>query len=141
MNRVCTACKLDKPLTDFHRQRSGRQGYAPQCKSCRKLADKAYVKKQPERRKAVYMRYKRKRNYGLSQDQFDLLILHQAGVCAICQKPPTKKCLHVDHDHQTGKVRGLLCNLCNVGLGAFKDSQNNMLSALVYLIKAQGGNK
>lgn len=56
----------------------------------------------------------------------------QGGCCAICKAPKGNK-LCVDHDHRTGKVRGLLCSNCNAGLGMFKDSEDLLQSAKGYL--------
>ena len=50
---------------------------------------------------------------GLTLDDYERLLADQGGVCAICKRPPKKRRLHVDHDHATGKVRGLLCFTCN----------------------------
>jgi len=76
-----------------------------------------------------------KRRYGLTQTQYDTLKELQGGRCAICRQPPTGKRtrLHVDHDHGTGEVRGLLCNLCNVALGSMHDDPAILRAAIVYL--------
>lgn len=61
--------------------------------------------------------------------------------CRICGKPLTKvggtkdQVAHIDHDHETGKVRGLLCQECNIGLGKFRDNTEYLLSAISYLNK------
>lgn len=70
------------------------------------------------------------RLYGLTPAQFQKMEESQSGKCAICD---TKTKLCVDHDHQSGCVRGLLCRLCNVGLGIFKDSEDRLLRAISYL--------
>lgn len=76
-----------------------------------------------------------KRRYGLTPAQYDALVELQGGRCAICRQSPTGKRtrLHVDHDHLTGEVRGLLCNLCNVALGAIHDDPAILRAAIVYL--------
>lgn len=53
------------------------------------------------------------RNFGLSVQEYDHLMQHQGGVCAICRNPPKKSRYHVDHDHKTGIIRGILCMWCN----------------------------
>lgn len=73
---------------------------------------------------------KLKRRYGLTQADYDTMLAEQGGVCWICG---TGGKLHVDHDHDTGKVRGLLCPDCNVGLGYFKDSPVALRRAAAYL--------
>jgi hypothetical protein len=80
--------------------------------------------------------YKLKYNYGFSVDEYDSLYEKQQGRCAICHTDnpggPHNR-LYVDHDHITGKIRGLLCQQCNLALGLFKDSQDILGSAIVYL--------
>jgi hypothetical protein len=97
-----------------------------------------------DRRKKNWFAWKLMRNFGITVDQFADLLEAQAGRCAICGRLPEeanghkhKHRLHVDHDHKTGKVRGLLCNLCNVGLGSFKDDVDLMLDAVSYLERSQ----
>ncbi len=86
---------------------------------------------------------KRKRNrkqqislYGLTVEQYDDILIQQNCVCAICGKPEkssSKGVLSIDHDHTTGKVRGLLCDTCNSGLGHFYDSIDLLQGAMLYL--------
>jgi hypothetical protein len=76
------------------------------------------------------------REHGLSLDEYTVIFDKQGGVCAICGGPPSKKMLVVDHCHKTGKIRGLLCNQCNLNLGGFKDSISNLASAIKYLEKS-----
>ena len=71
--------------------------------------------------------------YGVTVEEYNLMLGHQGGVCALCGRPPGKKPLAVDHDHETGKVRGLLCQNCNVGLGCFGDSVPILEGAIKYL--------
>jgi hypothetical protein len=73
--------------------------------------------------------------YGISQDQYDEMFQSQNGVCAVCKNPEIIKDapLRVDHNHVTGKVRGLLCHHCNVALGHFKDDPSRLQAALEYL--------
>ena len=72
--------------------------------------------------------------YGLSLGDFDALLESQNGCCAICHvDSPGNTTWHVDHDHTTGAVRGLLCRNCNAGLGMFADSLTSLLSAIDYL--------
>jgi Recombination endonuclease VII len=76
--------------------------------------------------------------YGISLEQFNSLFEAQKGCCAICGKPQTemKRRMHVDHDHATNVIRGLLCHMCNMGLGSFSDDVTKMTSAIAYLNKA-----
>ena len=79
------------------------------------------------------------RNYGISLREFQDLFARQGGVCAICGQPETaskggrKPRLSIDHDHETGEIRGLLCNRCNTGLGLFLDDPDYLLTAIAYL--------
>lgn len=75
--------------------------------------------------------------YGLTLKQYDDLVEDQRGLCAICHQQPIylspDAVLHVDHDHETGLVRGLLCTTCNTGLGMFRDNIRLLAQAIVYL--------
>jgi hypothetical protein len=81
------------------------------------------------------------RTFGITQEQYEEMFRRQNGRCGICQKrhKPYKngkgkvRNLSVDHDHETGKVRGLLCNRCNMALGMLGDTQDGLKAALRYL--------
>lgn len=74
---------------------------------------------------------RRLRVYGLQHEHYLALIDAQHGCCAICQSVLTRPC--VDHDHNTGQVRGLLCSDCNTGLGLFRDDPGRLTAAINYL--------
>ena len=74
-----------------------------------------------------------KRKYGLTPEEYDEMLRTQHGVCAICCEKPGDLPLHVDHDHTTGKVRGLLCIRCNNALGLFQESHALFQAAAHYL--------
>lgn len=80
---------------------------------------------------------RRKLDYGITSEQYDEIFINQNGVCAICGGPPVgnRKSLSVDHDHTTGKIRGLLCNKCNSALGMIGDSPLHAKALMEYLIK------
>lgn len=80
-------------------------------------------------------RAERLRRFGLTEDEYDLLVERQGGVCAICGLGPTTdgRRLAVDHDHHTGVIRGLLCTNCNVGIGNFGDNLEVLRKAIAYL--------
>jgi hypothetical protein len=93
----------------------------------------------PEYRKTQRMRGRAealKSHYGMTLEQYDALLEEQGGVCAICGERPEKH-LCVDHCHQTGTVRGLLCRRCNFGLGLYKDDLRRTMGASAYLRRAQ----
>jgi len=76
------------------------------------------------------------KKYGITLSEYDEILESQGGVCAICgsDDPQGKGArFHVDHCHETGEVRGLLCHFCNIGLGHFKDSREALQSAINYL--------
>jgi hypothetical protein len=81
------------------------------------------------------------RNYGITLEWYRNTLKAQNGVCAICSKPESVKikgkliAMPVDHNHNTGKARGLLCTQCNRGLGLFRDNQEILKNAILYLIK------
>lgn len=73
-------------------------------------------------------------NYGLSPEQYFEIFQKQEGKCKICGKElPVGEYLHVDHNPETGEVRGLLCRECNLGLGSFKDNPESLQKAVEYL--------
>lgn len=77
------------------------------------------------------------RNYGITLADYDRMVAEQDGKCAICGRIPAGKHnqarLHVDHDHRTGRIRGLLCSHCNRGLGFLGDSPETLRRATAYL--------
>jgi hypothetical protein len=124
----CSKCRISKPLDQFSPHARGPQGRQPRCKECCAADQKARYGKDPE----LSNRKQLARIHGLTLAEYDAL--YAAG-CAICgtHDPGTKRRMHVDHDHATGKVRGVLCPLCNVGLGHFKDSPALLAKAAQYL--------
>jgi hypothetical protein len=94
----------------------------------------AYVAANPEREKKRQRINNLRRKYSLTLSAFSALVDSQNGRCAICRSLFVPgKTPHVDHDHATGRVRGLLCVDCNRGLGSFRDSPNSLLAAIAYL--------
>ena len=79
------------------------------------------------------------RVFGITQQEYDMMLKEQGGFCAICRGPETQMyrgflmSLAVDHDHETGKVRGLLCKSCNLAIGKFKEDVDIVRRALAYL--------
>jgi hypothetical protein len=74
----------------------------------------------------------RRKRYGIDEEQYKNMVLSQNNICAICNNT-SNKTLHVDHDHVTGKVRGLLCYSCNTGIGLLKEDINTLTRAIEYL--------
>ncbi|HEV2178334.1 MAG TPA: endonuclease VII domain-containing protein [Stellaceae bacterium] len=99
----------------------------------------AYKARHPERVR-VLRRRRNLRTYGLTEEMYSALLASQNGSCAICGSADPRgkrgsKYFHVDHDHSTGAVRGLLCLNCNTALGLFSDSAQVLLKAREYLQK------
>lgn len=91
--------------------------------------------------KEAQRHYGLKRYYGLTGEQYGEMVAAQEGVCAICKKPETAmlngvpKVMHVDHDHETGGIRALLCGCCNGMLGLAKDKPDTLRAAADYIEK------
>lgn len=133
---VCTMCNLDKPLDDFHRHKLGRNGRDSMCKECKR--ELARVRYRAEGAAERTHRRRVENRFGLERGQYDEMLAAHNGVCAICKSPPNEgRRLHVDHDHATGEIRGLLCYLCNAGIGMLRDDPALLRAAIQYLDKHQ----
>ena len=107
-----------------------------------RLKDKLKAR-EPER-KAAMLNSRRLRTFGISSVDYEKMFEEQNGVCFICSKPQRKKVhkhLFVDHCHTTNKVRALLCNNCNTGIGMFEENIQTMKDAISYLELFNGGEK
>jgi hypothetical protein len=161
----CQVCGALKPLDEFYRSAGMRDGHRNDCKSCNLAAKKrrydaaphlaiARVKKwqqanadrlnayrrvhnaTPERKRALRNGYYR-RTFGITADDVDALIENQGGKCAICGGQPTRaEVWHVDHDHATGRIRGVLCQRCNHGIGLLDEDPARLRAAADYLASA-----
>ncbi|MGH8908307.1 MAG: endonuclease VII domain-containing protein [Egibacteraceae bacterium] len=89
----------------------------------------------PEKARASTADSQRKIKFGITRQQFSAMLDSQSGSCAICtrDKPGGRGNWHVDHDHDTGRIRGLLCHWCNLGLGQFRDKIELLSLAIDYL--------
>jgi len=100
---------------------------------------KEWGRKNPEKKRAQKYRYR----YGIDIEDYNSLLDKQDGKCAICYSKnfgrAGAKHFVVDHCHRNGKVRGLLCHRCNMGIGFFNDSENTLLCAMNYLKRVSGG--
>lgn len=134
MKQICKTCKKEKDISCFY-ERPGPY-ITKSCKDCICERQKGY--KQPRKKYSIeYRREKyRESKYSFSQKEHDKIFKEQNGKCAICRTPESdlNHILAVDHCHKTGKVRGLLCNSCNKGLGMFKDNTLILEDAIYYLI-------
>lgn len=133
----CTVCKVWKPISAyiFLKLKPGepRSYYRGDCKVCCNKKQVAWYQKN---RNGLARNRVLRRNYGITLQQYEDILKSQGGVCAICGKiDHTKRRLAVDHDHETKKVRGLLCHLCNQAIGQLKHSTELLQNAIDYLKK------
>lgn len=141
--KTCTKCDTSKPFSDFSPAKQCRDGYRPECKACHNAIEKARDKSHRVTITSEYKRRERlKRIYGITPDDYDLLLAEQGGVCAICKEVRSwnrreGEVLVVDHDHSTGEVRGLLCHPCNQTLGLMKDNPERLFAAASYLLAVE----
>jgi len=156
----CPGCKETKQAADFHKGRDNKDGLQTRCKLCKASARKKFREQYPERVKAResrayarlvaegkanthYLRHFERyrdewltRRYGITYADYQRMLELQKGLCAICNRSAK---LDVDHNHETGRVRGLLCRKCNLGIGYLKDDHGLLLKAYRYLVAFDGG--
>lgn len=135
--KFCTTCKLNLPIDHFTADRSKKDGRAYKCHGCQAMRNKRakllLKQSNPKLYKLRQLRIELAA-YGLTIEQYGSMVKAQNNTCSICSKPELiQQRLSVDHDHVTGKVRGLLCSLCNRALGGFKDNQTILMAAINYL--------
>jgi len=82
--------------------------------------------------------WKLKSRYGISAAEYDDMLMEQGGVCAICKGESGNTRLVVDHDHETGDIRAILCHSCNTGLGMLEDDPARLKKAIRYLKRYEG---
>jgi hypothetical protein len=126
--KTCTQCGELKPVTDFYKQRQYRTS---KCIACLKLERSGEYSRLKPQKKAQYAEASRIRAYGLDNAKLIDLMLSQDFCCAICGDPMEK--MNIDHCHESGKVRGLLCVACNTGLGKLGDNVDGLMRAVRYL--------
>ena len=117
-------------MEDFYRDNrkpDGRQGY---CKKCDKLRRETPERMSAKRRSAWLNQLGK---YGITESDYNQMFSDQMGLCLICQKPEIDIKLAVDHNHATGKVRGLLCKRCNMAIGLLDDDPHVVTRAALYL--------
>jgi hypothetical protein len=126
----CNDCKQDKDPEEFPCNRRARSGRGAYCKPCHNARNRATIK----RLYGNTRHYHLKQRFGIGAAEVDAMIAAQGGLCACCCEKPA---VHVDHDHKTGKVRAILCEPCNGGLGQFKDDPQTIRNAIAYLKRAK----
>lgn len=143
----CISCGIDKPLSEFskHTKRYDARyhkcapekigkiygcGHLSICKSCRSIRRKSQYNPEIARNESL------KNLYGITLIEYQEMLVRQNNRCFICgtlEKDCVKNRLFVDHDHTTGKVRGLLCHHCNALLGLAKDDPEILIKTISYL--------
>lgn len=157
-NKMCPGCSKNKGIEEFGKSVSCRYGVRSRCRECRSAESSRHYRDNWEDRKRANDRWRAKnknyyeeqsRNrhllntYGITSETYKKLHDAQDGLCAICKQPETKRskngkllALAVDHCHDTGKVRGLLCCTCNSGIGLIGDTKDRAKATVAYLEKA-----
>lgn len=145
--RRCKCCGLRKHLSAFQpgvwdakegsSKTPARDRWCIECQEREVLIPTEQINLSKMAAKNKYL----EQTYNISLKQYEKMYMEQAGLCAICRKPTTieKPFLFVDHDHDTGKVRGLLCHKCNAGIGLFEDNVNSLNFAIQYLRNNSSG--
>ena len=144
---MCTKCKTEYPSTleYFYKSKQYKCGLQSNCKNCCKERTLKWQKENPEK----YKKYKKswreknrgwalKKKFGISLEEYNQMLEKQNHRCAICGRHESefKRKLDVDHDHETGKNRGLLCNNCNTNLGHYEKWYKNYEKSIVKYLKS-----
>ena len=139
--KFCPKCKRKRKEKSYSKNSSRFDGLQAYCKNCTAKEGSTYFTKN----KVKIMRKRKHRNVRVywphltplqAVKEFKKLLIFQKGKCAICKSNKKWKTrLHIDHDHQTKNIRGILCVKCNVGLGYFEDNINRLKQAIKYLQK------
>ena len=141
--KTCTVCKKNLPYTEYHRSKATKDGYGYRCRTCDKAARQKYRKANEERFAEVNRRKTLKHRFGITLEEYSEILKSQGGCCALCGAKKNNVRgkrrnwnFSVDHCHTTGKIRGLLCNNCNRGLGLLGDTRESLQKAVDYLTKS-----
>lgn len=142
MTKKCSQCKKSKLLSLFNRCNRQKSGRRPECAECRSIKNKKIYSESLEQRDRVKGKTIKK-TYNITIDEYNKMALEQDFKCQICKKESTEldkrynriRKLVIDHDHRTGKIRGLLCGPCNRALGGFSEQMETILGAIAYLDK------
>jgi len=136
--KTCNICGEAKSLDDFHKKSSAKDGKQTMCKECNKARVRSwqddnpnYWRTQRNRKDSIAVQ-RRARTYGITETEVKLLL--ETSFCELCHAEFSETARkNIDHDHVTGKVRGVLCGHCNRGLGHFKDDPELLKRAINYL--------
>lgn len=135
-SRVCRVCEIRQDMSQFRYTNKNRTARRRVCNGCFGKQNKSWVQANRESVRANSFRYKLKTAYGLTEEQYDDMLALQDGRCLICRREfasDRRLVPHVDHCHETGRVRGILCFTCNTGIGKFNDNIEWLEAAIAYL--------
>jgi hypothetical protein len=158
--KKCKKCELLKNFDEFYKRSDSKDGYYHECIECIKIRtdlkyaqnpskklqkNKEWAKQNPQIIQEIAKKYRDSHSeliqrakilarYGITKEEYDQRLENQEGKCKICKETcSTGHNLSVDHVHKTGKIRGLLCKACNLGLGKFRDNIEFLKEAIKYL--------
>jgi len=138
MEKFCPDCQTTKDTSEFgvyKRPHRNHDTIHKVCKLCYNKRQVAYMDSEDKRQKRYHSQIKFK--YGISGDEYDAMLEKQGGVCAICGNVNRSDAFHrrlaVDHDHDTGIIRGILCSHCNNALGMVDDNIETLHNMIKYL--------
>lgn len=142
--RVCSRCKVEQPQSEFYFNQK-KQIFNSWCKSCLAVDERNRRQaRSQEDREQLYRKQNLRVKFGITPAQYDKMFDTQKGLCAICGEPETAKDpyrgikrLAVDHNHETNKIRALLCSRCNTGIGNLKHDIGRLNKAILYLERYQ----
>ncbi len=142
----CPQCEQILPAGNFHRSNATSDGLHGWCKSCRSEYGKRYCQGNSSVHAKSQRRCQLRRKFGITPEDYGRMLADQKGRCAICRGKETKARrgkvidLSVDHDHETGKIRELLCHSCNVAIGHLRHNPELIDKAAAYLRRHRGKN-
>ena len=136
--KECSTCKKELKAESFYKNKRRHDCLDSRCKHCMDKAKSDWVQKNPDKVKEVSTNNRLLSRYGITLTEYNQLVAFQNNRCKICGNEASNgrswsTKLSVDHCHSTGKIRGLLCQKCNTGLGLFGDTIENLKKALEYL--------
>lgn len=127
--KICPACKKELPLSEFHKTKHKKLGVVSRCKKCRKQYKYEYILHG---------------KFNITMNEYNKMLEEQNGVCGICKKKiedvsKRRKYLCVDHDHNSMKLRGLLCPQCNKAIGTIDENIDTLKNMISYIKEFNGG--
>lgn len=133
--KQCCRCKSEKPLSEFSANKRNPDGKQYRCKSCASAANKKSHALRREWNSGRARKNRLKRLFRLSEAEYGLMLVKCVFSCQICgeREPVPNRNLAVDHNHETGEIRGLLCSCCNRAIGLLRDDPAIIRRAASYV--------